>query len=142
MFVKFNTSGNAIAFFDGNSLDEMIDKTDAANFEPIPNGMELCRFFLRKINGVISIDTVMRDAALNAEIESQKKSLRNRYMDAYRKYQAAVNYGEFQRVPAVDFFIRSLRNKDWTVLNNIPTALKYFAGECSFAQSGLVENPV
>jgi hypothetical protein len=76
------------------------------------------------------------------ELDSIYKQERSKYLDAYRKYQAAVNYGEFQRVPAADYFIRRLRNRDWAAFDNIPAALKYFAGECSFAQSGLIENPM
>jgi hypothetical protein len=76
------------------------------------------------------------------QLERQKKSRRGVYIDAYRKYQAAINYGEFQRVPAVDYFMRRLRNKDWSAFGNIPSQLKYFAGECPFAESGLIENPM
>ena len=74
------------------------------------------------------------------QIEQQKKAQRVFYLDAYRRYQAAVNYGEFQKAPAVDYFIRSLRNKDWSVLNNVPPQLEYFAGKISLSASGLVEN--
>jgi len=76
------------------------------------------------------------------QIEQQNKSRRANYMDAYRKYQAAINYGEFQRVPVVDYFIKRLRNKDWSAFDSIPSQLKYFAGQCSFAQSGLIENQI
>ena len=72
------------------------------------------------------------------QIEQQKKSRRTVYLDAYRKYQAAINYGEFERVPAVDTFIAALRNKNWQALDYIPPQIKYFTGEVSFAQSGLV----
>ena len=72
------------------------------------------------------------------QIEQQNKSKRSKYMDAYRKYQASVNYGEFQRAPAVDYFIQRLRSKDWTVLENIPTQIKYFAGEIGLSLSGLI----
>ena len=72
------------------------------------------------------------------EKETENKSRRSAYIDAYRKYQAAVNYGEFQRAPAADVFIGRLRNKDWAALDNIPGEIKYFAGECSLAASGLI----
>ena len=70
-------------------------------------------------------------------LEAQHKALRAHYMDAYRKYQAAVNYGEFAPAPAVDPFIAALRAKDWTALENVPSALKYFIGEVGLAESGL-----
>lgn len=74
------------------------------------------------------------------EAERQNKARRAGYMDAYRKYQAAVNYGEFAPVIDADAFIMALRNKEWAAFNNVPNALKYFAGECGFAESGLVTN--
>ena len=72
------------------------------------------------------------------DIEAIYKSRRVRYLEAYRNYQAAVNYGEFERVPAIDIFIAQLRNKNWAVLNNVPPQIKYFTGEISLAQSGLI----
>jgi hypothetical protein len=48
-----------------------------------------------------------------------------------------VNYGEFERVPAVDKWVAAMRNKDWGKLSNPPPVLKYFAGECGFDDSGL-----
>ena len=71
--------------------------------------------------------------------EAQNISRRTAYLDAYRKYQAAVNYGEFERVAAVDAFIAKLRNKDWTAYEDIPPQIQYFSGEIGFADSGLVE---
>jgi len=73
-----------------------------------------------------------------AHKEQQHKNCRAGYLDAYRKYQAAVNYGEFERVPAIDSFIDNLRNKNWSVLNSIPPQIKYFAGEIGLAASGLI----
>lgn len=72
------------------------------------------------------------------EIEAQYKARRSHYFDAYRKYQAAVNYGEFERVMVIDEVIESLRNKDWAALTAIPPQLKYFAGEVGFVESGLI----
>ena len=68
----------------------------------------------------------------------ENRAIRNRYLDAYRKYQAAINYGEFVRAAGIDECVTALCNKDWTVIDAVPPALKYFAGECSFAESGLV----
>ena len=78
------------------------------------------------------------EKAKQAAIEQRNKVRRAVYMDAYRKYQAAVNYKEFKRIPAADKFIRRLRDKDWTAFENIPAEIKYFAGECNFDKSGLV----
>ena len=71
------------------------------------------------------------------KVEYGNKSRRTVYMDAYRKYQAAVNYGEFQRAPVVDSFIAALCTEDWTVFENAPSELKYFIGEIGLAESGL-----
>lgn len=73
----------------------------------------------------------------NIQADEKYMSMRNYYMNVYRKYQAAVNYGEFERVPAVDVFVANLRAKDWTALDNIPTQLKYFTGKIGLAESGL-----
>jgi len=88
----------------------------------------------------LEVDT-QKEIARQAEAELQNKFRRAVYLDVYRKYQAAVNYGEFQRAPAVDYFIRQLRNRNWAALNAIPPQLKYFAGETGLAASGLIENP-
>ena len=82
--------------------------------------------------------TTLKAQQEQERIEGDKKKARAVYLDAYRKYQAAVNYGQFERVPAVDAFIAALRNKDWTALNNVPPQIKYFTGEVSLAQSGLI----
>lgn len=80
-----------------------------------------------------------REAGLIMEKEQAAYIARRaQYLDGYRKYQAAVNYGEFERVTAVDSFIESLRNKNWSVLNGIPSQIKYFTGEVGFAASGLI----
>lgn len=73
------------------------------------------------------------------EIEDFNKARRQRYIEAYRNYQAAVNYGEFERVITVDSFIDRLRSKDWTALIAIPPQIKYFTGEVGFTASGLVK---
>lgn len=70
--------------------------------------------------------------------ETRNKHRRKTYMDAYRKYQAAVNYGEFERAATIDGIIERLRNKDWTAFDSIPPQLKYFAGEVGFVESGLI----
>ena len=70
------------------------------------------------------------------EIE-QNKVRRNTYLDAYRRYQAAVNYGEFERVPTVDEFVKRLYNRDWAAMDSAPSQIKYFVGEIEFASSGL-----
>ena len=72
-------------------------------------------------------------------MEADNKILRICYMDAYRKYQAAVNYGEYQKIPTIDSFIAALQAKNWAALNSVPNALKYFTGECGFAESGLIK---
>jgi len=72
-------------------------------------------------------------------LETDNKSVRAAYMDAYRKYQAAVNYGEFEPVPAMDGFIAALRDKEWEVLKNVPLVLKYFMGGTGLAESGLIK---
>jgi len=59
-------------------------------------------------------------------------------LDAYRRYQAAVNYGEFERSYEADQFIKRLYDKDWTALDYVPSQLKYFAGEVGYAGSGLI----
>ena len=75
----------------------------------------------------------------NVQNEFNSKAHRTIYMDAYRKYQTAVLFGEFQRVPAVESFIAALKNKDWSVLNNVPNGIKYFTGEVGLAESGLIK---
>jgi len=77
-------------------------------------------------------------AAEQKSFEAKNKSRRSAYLDAYRKYQAAVLFGEFERACVLEDFIEALRNKDWTAFNNVPSQIKYFTGEISFAQSGLV----
>ena len=92
--------------------------------------------------------TTTEIAELNAQnqiaeqdaVEAKNKSRRAQYLDAYRKYQASVNYGEFERVPAVDGFIECLRNKDWSAFNYVPPQIKYFAGEIGLTASGLVRH--
>lgn len=64
-------------------------------------------------------------------------SERSKYIEAYRNYQAAVNYGEFERAYGVDEFIGRLRNRDWSALNSIPPQIRYFTGEIGLAESGL-----
>ena len=71
------------------------------------------------------------------EREENNKYQRTRCIEAYRNYQAAVNYGEFTRTAAVDAFIAALRAKDWAALQNVPPQLKYFLGECTLAESEL-----
>jgi hypothetical protein len=71
-------------------------------------------------------------------LEQGKRSRRSAYLDAYRKYQAAVNYGEFERVYAVDEFAGRLRGKDWAALDNVPSQLRYFIGEVGLSESGLI----
>lgn len=75
----------------------------------------------------------------DAEIEAKNLGFRNLYMDAYRKYQAAVNYGEFEQSAPVDIFISRLKEKDWTALNEAPPQIDYFLGKVTFAQSGLIK---
>jgi hypothetical protein len=68
---------------------------------------------------------------------------RNRYLDAYRKYQASYNYSEFNIISyeknKIDDFIKVLRDKTWNNSTVVPAQLRYFAGEISFAASGLVD---
>jgi len=71
-------------------------------------------------------------------LAENRLQLRKAYLDAYRKYQAAANYGEFERVYAVDQFAVRLYNKDWAALDNTPAPIKYFLGEVGFGESGLV----
>jgi len=71
------------------------------------------------------------------EMEIIYKHERGLYLDAYRKYQAAVNYGEFERVPALDSFITRLLDKDWSAFDNVPKQILYFTGEKKFFESGL-----
>ena len=61
--------------------------------------------------------------------ERDDKQKRGFYLDLYRKYQAAVNYGEIMRCSEVDLFIQKLKNKDWSAFNEIPKTLLYFKGE-------------
>lgn len=93
-------------------------------------------------NGVIVDMTVSEIAEKNREIqiaqECKFKENRAHWMDVYRKYQAAVNYGEIERNKSIETFIQSLRNKDWRVLNDIPDALKYFDGKTGIKESGLI----
>ena len=77
-----------------------------------------------------------------AEIEQQNKYRRISYIDAYRKYQAAVNYGEIERAPNIDVFINALKNKDWEAFNNIPPQIEYFMGNIGFAESGLINKTI
>lgn len=60
--------------------------------------------------------------------EAQNKRKRGQLLDAYRKYQAAVMYGEIERNFEVDDFVIALKDKNWSVLNNIPKQLRYFMG--------------
>ena len=83
-------------------------------------------------HGAMKLQAAQQDAA--------NKVIRGRYMDAYRKYQAAVNYGEFTKKPVVDVFIDALKAKNWAALNNVPPQLRYFTGEAGFAESGLDAN--
>ena len=77
---------------------------------------------------------VLSDLQFN---EQEKKRQRLVYFDAYRKYQAAVNYGEFARAYEVDLFINRLKNNDFAAFEQVPPQLKYFMSEASFAESGL-----
>jgi hypothetical protein len=91
--------------------------------------------FLRQTDGGLVLDK----AAVNNHIETLvNKVKRTSYLNAYRKYQAAVNYGEFERVYAVDEFAGRLRNKDWAAMSNVPPQLRYFAGEVGISESGLI----
>ena len=134
MFVKFDENGNLETFSVADNIDDIVP--DNADFEYIDLSVENTQFVVKR-NGIIEIDEKKRQEWLLMCAETQNKSTRNRYLDAYRKYQAAINYGEFVRAAGIDAFIVALRNKDWTVLDNVPPALKYFAGECNFEESGL-----
>ena len=74
------------------------------------------------------------------EKEQADRARRANYMDAYRKYQAAVNYGEFERDYEVDVFIDKLYDKDWSAYDAVPPQLQYFSGEKTLAESTLVSN--
>jgi len=115
--------------------------------EPIPNGWyatdwngsETHKEIRRDLAEVEIAELRMRDeqAKKNA-IEVQNRNLRYQYLNAYRKYQAAVNYGEFECSYEADQFIKRLYDKDWSALDNAPSQIKYFAGEVSYAESGLI----
>jgi len=141
MFIKFNEYGKVLSFADVEKIENV--KPDNTGFEFVDINLPLTEImYLEKINGTVIVNQQRKEADILSEKEKQNKRHRTVYLDAYRNYQASVNYGEFQKVPAVDVFIKSLRNKDWTALNNVPMAIKYFTGECSLAQSGLTENQV
>ena len=137
MFVKFNETGKLVAYSDVTDIKDI--RPDSTGFEPLNMAVSIKDIaFLRKNGGVVSIDTAAKTDAVHAAAEAPNKEQRSRYIDAYRKYQAAVNYGEFAPVPAVDAFVAALKAKNWSALQNVPPQLKYFTGECGFSESGLI----
>ena len=94
--------------------------------------------FLRLIDGQIKVCEETKSNQEYFLLKTMHKSNRKIFLDAYRKYQAAVNYGEFERAPIVDEFIRRLYDKDWVAFENVPTQLKYFLGEVCLIESELI----
>lgn len=67
------------------------------------------------------------------------ETVRAHWLDAYRKYQAAVAFGEIKRDEGIEAFIKRLKDRDFTALSEVPSGLRYFAGEASWAESGLIK---
>ena len=83
------------------------------------------------------LEEIFAKSQAQSEIE-QNRGRRITYLNAYRRYQAAVNYGEFERCHAIDEFIARLRHKDWRALDSIPNQIRYFMGETTLVESGLI----
>jgi len=62
-------------------------------------------------------------------VERQYERRRGQLLDAYRRYQAAVCYGEFPKDDTVAIFVQYLYNRDWSVIHKVPEKLKYFLSE-------------
>ena len=89
-----------------------------SNLEPIPLTAE-------ELNAQAEAETLRLQ-------EGRKKAI----LSAYRAYQCATAYGEFGKVDGVDGYIATVY--EGTQSEEIPQALLFFMGECTFENSGLI----
>ena len=83
---------------------------------------------------------VLTEEELNAQAEAETLRLqaerKKAILTAYRAYQCATAYGEFGKVNGIDSYIATVY--EGTQSEEIPQALLFFMGECTFEDSGLI----
>lgn len=82
---------------------------------------------------------VLSEEEITAQTEAEALRLaeerRKAILTAYRAYQCATTYGEFGKVVGIDDYVATVYAGN---IEEIPSALLFFMGECSFEDSGLI----
>lgn len=120
-----------------NKAQGAFENANYAKFiaESVAQGLSLLE---ERISNLEPIALTAEEITAQEEAETQRlqEERKKAILTAYRAYQCATAYGEFGKVVGIDEYIATVYQGTHSA--EIPSALLFFMGECTFEDSGLI----